>query len=46
MADKPHIVIAEDNPRDREYLLKTFADDYQLELTDSATKALAIASTA
>lgn len=42
MASKTRIIIAEDNPRDREYLLKTLLD-YQLELTDSATKALEIA---
>ena len=42
MVDKAHIIIAEDNPRDREYLLKTLTD-YQLELTDSAKKALEIA---
>lgn len=42
MATKTRIVIAEDNPRDREYLIKTL-DNYQLELTDSAQKALEIA---
>lgn len=42
MVDKTHIIIAEDNPRDREYLLKTLTD-YHLELTDSANKALEIA---
>ena len=42
MAAKIRIIIAEDNPRDREYLIKTL-DDYQLELTDSAQKALDIA---
>ena len=43
MAGKTRIIIAEDNPRDREYLLKTLLD-YQLELTDTATKTLEIAS--
>ncbi|MGD8484628.1 MAG: response regulator transcription factor [Thioalkalispiraceae bacterium] len=43
MADKTHIVIAEDNPRDREYLLKTLTD-YELELSDTANKALEICS--
>ena len=42
MVDKTQIVIAEDNPRDREYLLKTLTD-YQLVLTDSPNKALEIA---
>lgn len=42
MATKSQIFIAEDNPRDREYLIKTL-DTYQLELTDSAKKALEIA---
>lgn len=43
MVTKTRIIIAEDNPRDREYLIKTL-DNYQLELSDSAQKALDIAS--
>ncbi|MEJ2141691.1 MAG: response regulator transcription factor [Gammaproteobacteria bacterium] len=42
MASKSKIVIAEDNPRDREYLIKTL-NNYQLELSDSSRKALEIA---
>lgn len=42
MVTKNKIVIAEDNPRDREYLIRTL-DNYQLELSDSANKALEIA---
>ena len=43
MATKSRVIVAEDNPRDREYLIKTL-DNYQLELSDSAQKALDIAT--
>ena len=43
MVTKTRIIIAEDNPRDREYLIRTL-DNYQLELSDSAKKALEIAN--
>jgi DNA-binding NarL/FixJ family response regulator len=43
MVTKATVIIAEDNPRDREYLVKTL-DNYQLELTSSAQNALQIAS--
>lgn len=43
MVTKTRIIIAEDNPRDREYLIRTL-ENYQLELSDSAHKALEIAN--
>lgn len=42
MPEKPELIIAEDNPRDREFLLRVL-DDYRLTISSSAQQALELA---